>query len=123
MKRILYITNSYPQSGSPEKGFIFDELCALLRSGFSVTLAPIHRITSVDSELPTAVHVTDIYSKTFSARGIFITLVRLLFICEFWKEIFRRPGILFHRRFLKESIRLSSSDHTFRKILEDYDLF
>lgn len=122
-KKILLISNSYPAKNSPEKVFILPELRHLANIDIQITLMPVRRFDSIDSELPINVYVSDELANAYSVNNIIINLLSLLINPVFWQEIWKRPSLLFRWRFWKESVRAAVAKYIFKSKLHDFDLF
>ncbi|WP_083867734.1 glycosyltransferase [Pseudaminobacter salicylatoxidans] len=122
-KKILVVTNSYPALGTAEKGFLIEDLRALLASGFSVTLLPIRICDKIDPDLPDGIDVDCNYAKSFSPGNIVGRFGDLLLDKLFWGEVLGRPKQALLYRFWKESIRISVGRKVFRRYLERFDVF
>ncbi len=123
MIRIFFVTNSYPQAGSHEKGFILEELRALVRSGASVTLVPVRKVTLVDPDMPPGVTLNHEFSAAFTPIRAAFAFFRVFAQADFWGEIRSRPSVMLRRRFWKEAIRLVQATSIFREMRNEHDLF
>lgn len=121
-KKLLLVTNSYPEVGSKEKGFIHPELLELVRSGFSVTLMPVRFNGFVDPEIPADVIVSSVLADSYKKLQPF-TMLGLFFRREFWLELIRRPSQILRFRFWKDSLRAVISEKIFRGHAETYDVY
>jgi hypothetical protein len=97
-KRVLLISNSYPDKNSPEKVFILPEVRQLVASGIHVTLMPAREASDLDPDLPNNVSISDLLSRAYKAINVSICFVALLKKTDFWNEIGRNPYYLFRLR-------------------------
>ncbi|WP_445637274.1 hypothetical protein NSTC745_02357 [Nostoc sp. DSM 114161] len=122
-KQILLITNSYPAKGSTEKVFILPELRYLVNAGFQVTIMPVRKFSTIDSDIPKEVVISDELANAYSVGNVGICSLNLLKNPQFWGELLKRPSLLFRKKFWKDSIRAEVSANMFSSKLCEFDLF
>lgn len=122
-KRLLLVTNSYPDANSKEKSFVYPELVALEQAGFAVTVMPARRCGALDPDLPTEVEVSDVLSRKYRALPALAALLSLLGRTEFWSELASKPILALRFRFWKDSLRAAISSTVFRGLISKYDLY
>jgi len=110
-RRVLIISNGYPDAAAREKGFILPDLKAFLAAGYDVSIAPVRSVGRLDPDLPHDVNVVLGLAAMYHPWHLTVTLARLLREAFFWREAKiairhgRWSGVL---HFLKESIRAMS---------------
>ncbi|CAP45181.1 glycosyltransferase [Bordetella petrii] len=111
LRRVLLISNGYPDAAAREKGFILPDLKAFLAAGYDVSIAPVRAVRRLDPDLPYGVNVVHGLAAMYRPWHLTITLARLLRERFFWKEAkiaIRHGGCSNVLHFLKESIRVMS---------------
>ena len=122
-KKLLLVTNSYPDVTSKEKSFVHPELVELVRAGLRVTLMPVRAVTACDPDIPPEVVVSDILSRCYQKIPFIQSFMKLFVRIEFWIEIVCHPALLFRFRFWKDSLRAVISADVFRGLDGLYDLY
>jgi glycosyltransferase involved in cell wall biosynthesis len=92
MKRVLLVTNSYPDAGAGEKSFIYPELTALVAAGHRVTLAPLRIPVLVDPDLPPGVTIELGVARALRGWRVLVSVARACASGTVWREARRSLG-------------------------------
>lgn len=123
MSNILLITRSYPSIDSREKNFLNHEIREIVNSGHTVTIMPLGRCYSSESNIPESITINHDLSRKFSSSTSQISaIISALTKLYFWTEIIRNITIIFSsQKRLKNFIRYTIKSEIVRKHINSLD--